>query len=435
MITMLRQRNFALLWLGNLISQTGDWLLQIGLPVYVYLVTGSALATSILFIVAFVPNIVFGSVAGVFVDRWDRRRTMLIGNLLMAFGLLPLLLMYDKSSLWILYPVLFFESTVEQFVVPAQNALIPQLVSEDELVTANALNSVSSDASRLAGAALGGILLATLGLHSTILLDFLSFLFVAAMLWLIKLPAKAQNMQSETEPTETLPLQPASSLLHTWTRAWTRLSGEWLEGVRLIFRQPPLIVLFTIWMVTRLGEGIFGVLLVVFVKQVLNSGAVVYSSLLSVQAIGSLLGGLLIAQFGKRLAPARLVGIGFGLFGLIDLLIIDLPLFIQNVWLVGLLFILVGIPGVGAVVGVQTLFQNIVEDRLRGRIFSALFAAGSLMSLIGIVVAGTLSDRLGPVPLLNIQGGGYALSGVLALLTLGRMLLKRQATVEEKISA
>src|SRR5260370_14024091 len=133
MLTTLRQRNFALLWLGGLISQTGDWLLQIGLPVYVYLLTGSALATSILFIVAFGPNIVFGSVAGVFVDRWDRRRTMLIGNLLLAVGLLPLLLVHDKSSLWILYPVLFFESTVEQFTVSAQNALIPHLVSTEQL--------------------------------------------------------------------------------------------------------------------------------------------------------------------------------------------------------------------------------------------------------------------------------------------------------------
>src|SRR5215471_8604057 len=98
MLTTLRQRNFALLWLGGLISQTGDWLLQIGLPFYVYVLTGSALATSIMLIVSFVPNFLLGSIAGVLVDRWDRRRIMLLANFLMAVGLLPLLLVHDQSS-------------------------------------------------------------------------------------------------------------------------------------------------------------------------------------------------------------------------------------------------------------------------------------------------------------------------------------------------
>src|SRR5262249_41477706 len=158
-----------------------------------------------------------------------------------------------------------------------------------------------------------------------------------------------------------------------------------------------LVVLFLIWMVTRLGEGIFSVLLVVFVKQVLNSGAVVYGSLLSVQAVGGLLGGLLLAQFGKRFAPVHLVGIVFCLFGLIDILIVDLLLFFQRVWLVGLLFLLVGVPGAGSLVGMQTLFQSIVENRFRGRIYGTLLALGATMTLIGMTLGSVLGDRLGPV--------------------------------------
>jgi MFS family permease len=344
---------------------------------------------------------------------------MLIANLLLAVGLLPMLLVHDRGSVWILYPALFFAAAIDQFVQPAQNALIPLLVSEEQLVTANSLNSISSNVSRLVGAALGGIMFAVLGLHSTILLDLISFLFVVVMLRLIKISAKAQP---RPEAAAILPVQPAPpSLLD----AWQRLGGEWLEGMHLIFRQPPLVVLFVIWMVTSFGEGIFGVLLVVFVKQVLNSGAVVYGLLLSVQAIGGLLGGLLLAQFGKRLAPARLIWFGLCLFGLIDLLIIDLPLFIQNIWLVGALFILVGIPGVGSLVGIQTLFQRIVEDRFRGRVFGMFLALGSLMTLIGMILAGALGDRLGSVLLLNIQGSGYLLSGILALLAQSLLLTKK----------
>lgn len=421
MLTTLRQRNFALLWLGGLISQTGDWLLNIGLPVYVYLLTGSALATSILFIVAFVPNMLFGSVAGVFVDRWDRRRTMLIGNLLLALGLLPLLLVHDKSSLWILYPVLFFEATVEQFTVSAQNALIPHLVSAEQLVTANSLNSVSSSVSRLAGGALGGILFGLFGLHTTVWLDLISFLFVAAMLWLMQLPVQAQVEAKLAD--DQLVAEKAPSTLATWRK----LGAEWLEGIQLISRQAPLIVLFVMLAAQSIGEGVFGIMLVIFVRQVLNGGAVVLGTLMALQAVGSLLGGLIIGQFGKRLAPARLLGVCTCLFGLIDLLIIDLPLFVRGgVLLVGLLFIVVGIPGVGGMVSRQTLFQTIVEDRLRGRVFGAFQAVSALMMLIGMVLAGTLGDRLGPVLLLNIQGSVYFLSGILALLTLGGMLLKKQ---------
>lgn len=426
MLTTLRQRNFALLWLGGLISQTGDWLLFIGLPVYVYLLTGSALATSILGMVSLVPGLLVGSVAGVFVDRWDRRLTLLIANLLLAVGLLPLFFVHDQGSLWMMYPALFFEAIVSRVVSPAEDALLPQLVSAEQLVTANSLNAISSNISRLIGAALGGILLGLLGLRITVLLDLISFLFVVVMLWLLRVP-----QQTPIRPAQAVDERvsaPSSSIL----TAWKRTGREWLEGLWLIRSQPPLIVLFVMFAAMNLGEGVFGVMLVVFVRQVLNAGAVIYGSLLSVQTIGSLLGGLLIGQFARRIAPARLIWLGCCLFGLIDLLIIDLPLFIHGIWLVALLFLLVGIPGVGFSVGMQTLLQTSVENRFLGRISGSRLAVNSLMALIGTTLAGVFGDRLGSVLLLNIQGSVYFLSGVLALLTLSKMLAKRAATRQKE---
>ncbi len=88
MLTTLRQRNFSLLWSAGLISMIGDWMLFIALPIYVYKLTGSALATSTMFIAEMIPSLLLGSVAGVFVDRWNRKRIMVITNLLLALGLL-----------------------------------------------------------------------------------------------------------------------------------------------------------------------------------------------------------------------------------------------------------------------------------------------------------------------------------------------------------
>src|SRR6516164_7209066 len=124
MFATLRRRDFGLLWLA------GDWMLNIALPVYVYTVTHSALATSLMAIAAFLPQPLLGSVAGVFVDRWSRKRTVVLCNLLMMLGLLPLLLAHTASSLWIIYPVLLGESVLVQFFRAAASALLPTLVGE-----------------------------------------------------------------------------------------------------------------------------------------------------------------------------------------------------------------------------------------------------------------------------------------------------------------
>ncbi len=425
MIATLRQRNFALLWSGGLISQTGDWLLNIGLTVYVYLLTGSALATSIVLITEFVPSVFLGSIAGVFVDRWDRRQTMIVANLLLALGLLPLLFVHDKSLLWVIYSVQFFEACVSQFVLPAESALIPNLVKEDELVPANALKSISMNTSRLAGAALGGLLVGLAGLTSVILLDIVSFLFVCLMIWCIRMPERSIPVPSIEDTSEG-----ASAIITTTTK---HLLHEWLEGMQLIYRQRPLLILFIVIAMQGLGEGVFGVLLIVFVKKVLDSGAVAYGLLNSVQAVGSLLGGVIVGPLGKQVPTVYLLGVSCFVFGIIDLLIVDIPLFLPSLLLVAALFVLVGIPAIAMSVGLNALLQSTVEDKLRGRIFGAFLAVQALTVLIGMGLAGALGDRLGVVPMLNIQGSVYVLSGILVIFVLGRTRLLHKDTQEGQV--
>src|SRR6185436_4822693 len=127
MIRVLRQRNFALLWFAGLISMIGDWMLFIALPIHTYRLTHSSLATGIMFIAGTVPRIFIGSVAGVFVDRWDRRQTMVVADLSRVFLLLLLLFVLSSESLWIVYVVAFLQATISQFFGPAENALLPQL--------------------------------------------------------------------------------------------------------------------------------------------------------------------------------------------------------------------------------------------------------------------------------------------------------------------
>jgi MFS family permease len=128
MIMLLRQRNYGLLWSSQLISQTGTWALLAALPFYVFQLTGSVVATGTMFLVEVIPPILLGSVAGVFVDRWDRRWTMIGANVVRGLLLLLLLAFSSKEQIWVVYVVAFLESVVNLFFGPANNALLPQLV-------------------------------------------------------------------------------------------------------------------------------------------------------------------------------------------------------------------------------------------------------------------------------------------------------------------
>ncbi len=112
------RRDLRLVLSAGLISLSGDWILIIGLIYRVYVVTGSTVASALTMASSFAPQVLLGAVAGVFADRWDRKRTMISANLLMAGGLLPLLLVRGAGQVWIVYLVMFAEGAVRQFFSP-----------------------------------------------------------------------------------------------------------------------------------------------------------------------------------------------------------------------------------------------------------------------------------------------------------------------------
>ena len=119
MLATLRQRDFALLWFGGLISMMGDWAMFAALPFYAFEQTGSAFASGAVLTALTLPGLLFGTVAGVFVDRWNRKRTMVLANLLQVLVMLPLLLVRPGESLWLVYVVAFVMASVWQFATPA----------------------------------------------------------------------------------------------------------------------------------------------------------------------------------------------------------------------------------------------------------------------------------------------------------------------------
>src|SRR5262245_38748837 len=143
MLALLRQRNFALLWFGGLISLIGDWVLAAALPFYVYQQTHSTLATAALVAAELMPNLFLGSIAGVFVDRWNRKQVMVVANILQIGVVLLLLLVRSPEWVWLVYLVSVVQTAIGTFFGPAENALLPRLVREEQLLSANTLNALN----------------------------------------------------------------------------------------------------------------------------------------------------------------------------------------------------------------------------------------------------------------------------------------------------
>jgi Na+/melibiose symporter-like transporter len=401
-------RDLRLLFGAGLISMIGDWILRIGLVYYVYALTSSTMASALAMLASFVPQVLLGSVAGIFVDRWDRRRTMVVSNLLLAAGLLPLLLVDDASRVWIAYAVLFWEGLVAQFFIPAEQALIPSLVDDAQLVGANAVNGQVRDLSRLVGSAVGGVAAAVGGLAGVALMDAASFVISAALIGLM-------GTRKVAAPSPTA--EPATDAFVHRVAAPRR---EWADGMRLLSRHRVLRLLTWFVLVTAIGEGIMSTLFAPFVRSVLHGGSGAYGIVVAVQAIGGLIGGLCAVSLAQRVSAARMVGVGSVLFGLVDLAIFLYPLGYVAVWPAAVGMIIVGLPGAISIAGLMTLFQRNTADSHRGRVFGALGAAEGVAVLLGTAAAGWLGEAIGIVPVLAVQGAGYVVAGFAVLVLMRR---------------
>ena len=397
MIETLRNRNFALLWLAQLISMTGDWVIFIALPIYMYQQTGSALATGAMFISNTLPRLLVGSVAGVFVDRWDRKRTMIVADFIRAALVIVLLGVIAAEQLWLIFPLAFLESAVSQFFNQAKNAVLPQLVRKRQLVTANSLSATSENLTRLIGPPLGGALIGILGVSSVLLLDAVTYAMSAALIMLI-----AVSRRRDSAPDE----QGARGSIGIWT--------EWRSGLRVVAHNRRHSAVFISVGTATFGLGILNALMIVFVAEVLGGGALQLSSLLAAQAGGGLAAGLLLSQAGRGLQPSRMIPLGAVGMALLVVAIVNSPNLAFAIPLTAIL----GAPVVAFFVSAQTLLHRGVSDAYRGRVFGAFSTTQALTMVVGMGLATLLGDWMGVLPLMHVAAVAFLAAGMFAALRL-----------------
>ena len=390
----LRNRDLVLLLTAGLISQTGDWMLATGIAFEIYALTGSTLASAAALFATQAPQVLLGSVAGVLVDRWDRRRVMVTTNVLLSIGLLPLLLVHDASQVWIIVLVVAVTSCLTPFFVAADVSLLPALVAEEHLITANALNTQVRNVSRLIGAALGGVIVTVGGLTWLALADVATFALAAVLIGLIGHRSARRSADRRG------------------------LVDDWVEGLAVIRRSRALLVILTFFAVSGLGEAVMGTLFAPYVKDVLGGSASTYGTIIAAQAVGGIVGGLLVGALGHRVSPRALFGWGAVAFGLGDLALFGYPLVTDQIWPAMVIIAVVGLPGAALFAGAMTVFQLGTDDRVRGRVFGALTTVQNLAMLACTFLAGALAQHLGVLPVITFQAVVYLLAGVLVLLAL-----------------
>jgi MFS family permease len=422
---LLRRRDLGLLWAGGLISETGDWLLLVGLPVWVLELTGSSLVTASVFLVGLLPSLLAGPLAGVLVDRWDRRRTLVAVSLAQAVFLLPLLAVHRRQQLWIVYLVIAVESVLAQLNDPARNALLPALVEDRELVGANALIGLNGNLARLVGSPLGGVLVELAGLPGLVLGDAVSFLAGAALVALVRTPAAGAPGRPAAEGA---PVPAGAGAVAGGSAAAAGagpataagLLREWRDGLAVTLRSRRLRWGLLVSALAAVAQGLFTVLFVLFVTRILRGDGADVGLLRGVQAIGGIAGGLLVVGLSSRLAPGRLVGASLLVFGGVSLAMWNGPQLTTATPLYVGLFVAAGVPAVAMLTGLTALVQTETPDAYLGRVFATYFGTYNGLQALGMLLAGLLGDALGVVAVLNGQAGLYLFAGAVALLALGR---------------
>lgn len=407
MFAVLRRPRLARLTGAGMLSEVGDWLLMIALPLFVLDLTGSTLVTATVFALELVPTLLVGPIAGVLVDRYERWTLMSGVATAQALCLLPLFAVDSAADLWIVYAVVVVESVLGTIIEPARNAVAAGLVPAGDLMAMNGLLGTTSSIARLVGGPLGGLIFGLAGLNGVVIADAATFVLAAVLLvpWPIR---PAPSTVADTVETVT----------GTARKAGTTSVGVfrgWLEGLNFVARSPMLRRLMGVVACMALAQGAFVVLFVLFVIRDLGGSASDVGILRGVQAIGAIVAGGLLGLLIRRMTATRLLAASLAAFGALSLATWNLPVLTTTFSVYVGLFIAVGFPGLASMTGLMTLLQGHSVDSNRGRVMSTFFAVYGGVQALGMIVAGTVGSGAGLTVTLQVQGALYLAGAGLAL--------------------
>ena len=367
----LSHRNYRLFFAGQGLSLIGTWMQRLAVAWLVYRLTHSPFLLGMTGFVGQLPLFIFASFAGVFVDRWDRYRLLLLTQVLALIqaSLLAALTLTNRVAIWHVFVLAACLGVINAFDMPARQSFVINLVGSrrEDLPNAIALNSVMVNGSRLAGPFLAGLTVAAFGEGICFLLNALSFLAIVVALLLMRLPPGSEKKAR--------------------SRAWAGL----VEGYRYAFAFPPIrYTLIVLGLVSLMGMS-YQVLMPIFAGRVLHGGPSTLGFLMAAAGIGALGSAANLASRRSAAGIEKMIVLGAALFGL-GLVGFSLSRYMP-ISLVAM--VVVGFGMMTALTSCNTMLQTSVDEDKRGRIMSLYAMAFQGMTPFGGLLAGTMASHVG----------------------------------------
>jgi MFS family permease len=375
----LNHRNFRLFFFGQSISLIGTWMQQVAMVWLVYRLTNSAFLLGLVGFCSQIPSFFLAPVAGVFTDRWNLHRTILLTqSLAMCQALvLAVLTLTGTVAVWHVLALSVCTGLITAFDIPARQAFLIQMVEgRENLTSAIGLNSSMFNGARLVGPAIAGFLIAVAGEGVCFLLNGLSYVAVVAALLAMRLPPQ-------------VPAKPPQHVLH-----------ELIDGFRYAFGSLPIREILMLLALVNMAAMPLTVLLPVFATNVLQGGPDTLGLLTAAMGFGALLGALSLASRKSVLGLGRQIVWASAVFGL-SLMAFS---FSAVLWLSMLLLVASGFAVMMETAASNTILQTIVDDDKRGRVLSFYAMAFLGTAPLGSLLAGGLASRVGVAHVVQLAG-------------------------------
>ena len=412
---VLKEKNFFLLWLGQIVSNFGDRLNQMALIGFVSQKVPHStyeLAKLMLFII--VPVFVIGPVAGAYVDRWNRRHIMIISDVARGFLvlLIPYFILNFKSTIPVYFTV-FLIFSMTRFFVPSKMAIIPTLVSKEKLLIANSLSDTTYMIATVLSIGLAGILVKLVGVLGGFFIDSASFFFSAVLISLI-IPKDSKRWQGYRQDFKLVSEAAQKALIKP---VWQQVK----EGIIFIVSYPKARFVMNTLFLLMAGAGAIFCVIIVFIQEKFGTITTDLGLLGMFLGIGLLFGSLFYGRFGQRFDKQKVILSSFILSGLgVTGFAVVIPRF-PRYRIAGLLSIFIGMVISPVIISINTLIHETIPDEMRGRIFSSQEIVIHLAFLVFMIGTSILAEYVDRMWILIGCGSVFSLIGMLGL---GLMYLK-----------